>query len=523
MASLVNLEVKQPEWVKSSHQVFIGKDILELLSTSMYVEPLSLYREYVQNSADSVETNKGLVPDTSLPHDVQITIDRQQRSIRITDRGLGLSQSEFYRKLTSIGGSSKRGTKARGFRGVGRLAGLAFCQELIFRTRPSGSNQIHELKWDTRKVRTLLRAADLRMDLATIVAESVETRSVKVNSGPNHFFEVELRNVVRHRDDRLLNAVEVSNYLSQVAPVAFHPEFAFGTKITAFLNEVGLALHPLSVNIEGEGLVFRPHRDVISSAGKLVRMHDLETFQTLDREENISAVSWILHHDYVGSLSKATLVNGWRYRSGDIQVGDNELLEDLFPETRFNGWTVAETHVLDRKIVPNGRRDDYEHSAYYSDLQTRLTPFARDIAHRCRISSITRNAAQKLAFDLGRCEEKLAIALKPRTPSFVASSLKGEIALALPAIEKAAAKTVFDNADGQELRSRLRTLLNRLGQLSIENGKTDALSDFPTVQRGVIRQIIEAIHVIEGQTEDADKLVGKILSRLRKQRASRPK
>jgi hypothetical protein len=521
MSSLVSLEVKQPEWVKSSEEVFIGKDILELLSTSMYVEPLSMYREYVQNAADSLESSKEALSDSSLPYDVQITIDRQQRSIRITDRGPGLCERDFYRKLTSIGGSSKRGTKARGFRGVGRLAGLAFCQELIFRTRVNGSNHIHELKWDTRKVRALLRAADLQIDLATIVAESVETRSVKVNSGPKHFFEVELRNVVRHRDDRLLNAVEVSNYLGQVAPVTFHPEFTFGTTITAFLSGVGLAIHPLSVNVEGEGLVFRPHRDVISSAGKLIRMHDLETFETLDREGNISAASWILHHDYVGSLSKSTFVNGWRFRSGDIQVGDNALLEDLFPEARFNGWTVAETHVLDRKIVPNGRRDNYEHSAYYSDLQTRLTPFARDIAHRCRTSSITRNAMQKMKFDLDKCEEKLTIALKPRTPSFVALSLTGEIAIVLPAMEKTAAKSVFDNADGEELRSRLRKLMNRLDQLSVDEEKSDALSDFPSVQRGIVRQIIEAIHVIEGESEDADRLVGKILSRLRKQRASR--
>ncbi|MGB8480401.1 MAG: hypothetical protein WCE63_16460 [Acidobacteriaceae bacterium] len=45
------------------------------------------------------------------------------------------------------------------------------------------------------------------------------------------------------------------------------------------------------------------------------------------------------------------------------QVGGDVLLEDLFPETRFNSWTVAETHVLDQRIIPNGRRDDYEHNA----------------------------------------------------------------------------------------------------------------------------------------------------------------
>jgi len=520
MSPLVNLEVKQPAWSRSSEEVFIGKDILELLSSSMYVEPLSLYREYVQNAADSIEATKA-GKDPSLPHDVLITIDRSQRSIRITDRGPGLSERDFYRKLTSIGGSTKRGTKARGFRGVGRLAGLAFCQELIFRTRAAGSNRIYEMRWDTRKVRALLRASDARVDLATIVTESVTTRSISASQAAKHFFEVELLNVVRHRDDRLLNAVEVSSYLSQVAPVAFHSEFSFGERITSFLREAGVTLNVLSINVEGEGLVFRPHRNTISSGGKLVRMHEVETFMTLDREGNVSAASWILHHDYVGSLSKSTLINGWRFRSGDIQVGDTALLEDLFPEARFNNWTIAETHVLDRKIVPNGRRDNYEHSAHFTDLQTRLAPFTREIAHRCRISSITRNAVQKLAFDLDKCEEKLAIAQKPLTPSFVAAALTGELAAALPAIEKTAAKQIFENPDGEKLRSRMRKVVSRLSQVGVVNLKANALSDFPSSQRGIIKQIIEAIHVIEGQSEDADKLVGKILARLRKQRTSK--
>ena len=36
-------------------QIVVGKDILELLSTSMYVDPMTIYREYVQNAADSID------------------------------------------------------------------------------------------------------------------------------------------------------------------------------------------------------------------------------------------------------------------------------------------------------------------------------------------------------------------------------------------------------------------------------------------------------------------------------------
>ena len=522
MSSLVTLEIKQPEWKKTSEEIFIGKDILELLSTSMYVEPLSMYREYVQNAADSLETSLDKVGPESLDHDVEIYIDRQARSIRITDRGSGLSAREFYRRLTAIGGSVKRGTKLRGFRGVGRLAGLAFCQELIFRTRTRGSDQVHELRWDTRKVRSLLRTADNTLTLAQIIAESVDGRSLKASSEPTNFFEVELRNVVRHRDDRLLDATAVTGYLEQVGPVPFHPDFKHGRAITDFLLAHGVNLHPLAIHVEGEGQVFRPHRNAINlGIGKATEAGELQTFVLQDRNGDVSAASWILHHGYLGSLPKSTSVSGWRIRSGNIQVGGDALLEELFPEPRFNGWTIAETHVLDPKIVPNGRRDNYEHSAHYSDLLTRLHPFAREIANLCRTHSLARNALHKVEFELKKLEDEFQIVNKPRTPQFVVGSFHADFEAAHPGLVKATAKTLFDSPEGEQLRSRLKKLELKTAGLLQKVKETDALSDFPTKERDLLRQVIEAIHLIQGETHEADTLIGKLLARLRRQRSGK--
>src|SRR3546814_14664393 len=38
--------------------VVIGKDILELLSSAMYTDPLTIYREYVQTSAEYIEVRR---------------------------------------------------------------------------------------------------------------------------------------------------------------------------------------------------------------------------------------------------------------------------------------------------------------------------------------------------------------------------------------------------------------------------------------------------------------------------------
>lgn len=520
--SLVSLVVKQPEWQKIDDEVFVGKDVLELLSTSMYVDPLSLYREYVQNSADALDSLPARDLAPSATPDVEILIDRQERSIRILDHGPGLNSADFIQRITSIGGSLKRGTKARGFRGVGRLSGLAFCQELIFRTRERKSSLVHELRWDTRKIRSLLRAAGDHMGLATIVSESIDFRSSKATDEPPHFFEVQLRNVVRHRDDRLLDSTVVSKYLGQVAPVPFHSDFSYAPAISEFLHSSGVRHAPLNILIHAEGQVFRPHRDHVRLGnGKALKATDLQTFSVHDRDGDLAASTWILHHEYLGALPRSTGISGWRLRSGNIQVGGEHLLEDLYPETRFNSWTVGETHVIDKRIIPNGRRDDFEHNAYYADLLTRLRPFAKEIANLCRTSSISRNAHQRVAAELDRLEENLTIATKRRTPAFVVAAFRSELETALPGLHKSAAKPLFDTHEGEALRNRLRRIQDKGEQLRSETIKSDPLGDFAPRDRTLLLQIIEAIHVIEGSSSSADKFVGKLLSRLRRQKTAR--
>ena len=39
----------------STEQVAIGHDILSLISSAMYVEPMIIYRELIQNAADAID------------------------------------------------------------------------------------------------------------------------------------------------------------------------------------------------------------------------------------------------------------------------------------------------------------------------------------------------------------------------------------------------------------------------------------------------------------------------------------
>jgi molecular chaperone HtpG len=104
----------------------------------------------------------------------------------------------------------------------------------------------------------------------------------------------------------------------------------------------------------------------------------------------------VLHHAYLGSITVRSRVGGLRTRVGNVQVGSEDLLADIFPETRFNGWAVGEIHVLDPRILPNARRDNFEQNVHYSNLTAQLEPIARQVARRARTASIMRNQEKRL-------------------------------------------------------------------------------------------------------------------------------
>ena len=47
----------------------------------------------------------------------------------------------------------------------------------------------------------------------------------------------------------------------------------------------------------------------------------------------------------------------------------------MYASARFNAWIIGEVHVLNRKIVPNGRRDHFEQTTAFENLQSNINNF----------------------------------------------------------------------------------------------------------------------------------------------------
>ena len=117
---------------------FFGSFILDTLTLGMYVESKNAIREYVQNSYDSlcssIKDNIVLAKDAK----IDIVVDTAKKSVSIRDNGSGIRKGKASETLTNIGASGKDYKTQAGFRGIGRLSGLVFCNKLVFRTKAKG-------------------------------------------------------------------------------------------------------------------------------------------------------------------------------------------------------------------------------------------------------------------------------------------------------------------------------------------------------------------------------------------------
>lgn len=492
----------------------VGKDILELVSSAMYVDPRAIYREYVQNSADAIDAafDAGLYrrPDQAR---IDISLDQASRSVRIVDNGTGIRATEAARVLTSFGASAKHGTTARGFRGVGRLAALAYAQAVVFRTKASTDSIVTEVRWDCRRIRGGL-VDPACADLAQLVKESVTVVTDRAPSPNAHFFEVHLHRVVRVRNDLLLHPDEVTEYLGEVAPVPFALAFSLGGEIDSHLRTY--VPHPrFRIFVNGAtDHVTRPHRlDLPVTQTKTDQATDISWITLPDANGGLRAVGWLLHHNYLGALHAANSVRGLRARVGDLQVGDDKVFLSAFSEERFNSWTVGEIHILDRAIIPNGRRDGFEESPALADLLSQLVPITREVAKRCRHTSAKRTRLRAFTARADRLRDLLDILTQRGITRTRETRTRNEIGKLLAEMRRLVKSQYLDEADRIRLQRSLRHLSESYEGIRLA-GDEDPLAALPQVRRAIYAEVLDLIIDFAPTRIVARRIVERILARV---------
>ena len=497
-------------------EILVGKDVLELLGSSMYVNPLSIFREYIQNAVDAIDdaVAAGLLAsiDDGL---MEINLDHIDRRVVIRDNGAGLANKDFAKRMLSFGASEKRGTGARGFRGVGRLSALGYVQQLVFRSRAEGDTMVLEATWDGRVVKRMLATNDSDSDLCSIVREAMTLKRLEPEGHPAHFFEVELVKPRRIANDRLLNEIEIESFVSQVCPCPFSPDFPFGDEIAALLSPHGRAGKAYRIHINGAGEpVYRPYRDHVEySDTRRASLHGLKTFEVDGIDGEPAAVGWLIHHDYQGAIPAAQGIRGLRARVGNIQIGHDRLFLEIFPEDRFCSWTIGEVHVLDGRVVPNGRRDEFESNAHLDNIIAHLRPVGAEVARACRVSSQKRNRIKTFELAADKIYERLDVLKQGAISERHAKSIRTEIGSLVSEMKKALEFDLFEDTDRSALRSRLATI-EKAVDVHASKATGDILDNLSQRKRATYKEVFDLIYDCSVNQVAAKSLIDRMLDRL---------
>lgn len=377
-------------------EITIGKFTLETLTSGMYERPKDIYREYIQNSVDSIDiaVSEGLLKADKAR--INLEINKEVRCIQISDNGTGIGVDYAGKYLLDIGHSPKRFTNARGFRGIGRLAGLAYCHTLVFETSAADEDKRTVIEFDARTLCERMLNENVDIDLFSLISDVV-TVKVEQEARTKHYFNVIMTGV--QDTDGILDVDNVQEYLEQVAPVDFNKAFGWGKIIKSKLRAFGFT--PSSYNIfVGDGKtsipVMKAYRDTVIS-DRLRKLEDIisevETEVFTYNGETV-AYLWYAKTSFYGTLQDEE-IKGVRVRKGNILIGDKTTLNHIFKDERFNGWLLGELHILSDRLIPNARRDEIEKNAAYSAMISDLRTWADDISSEIRKTSNKRSSDKK--------------------------------------------------------------------------------------------------------------------------------
>ncbi len=381
----------------------IGADILSLVIQGMYSNPLLIYREYLQNAADSIEASS--TPDNGK---VEINLDIIEKSVTIRDNGPGLSYVQAKQQLLSISKSLKSHKRDRGFRGIGRLSGLAFGKSVTFLTRTIKDKSITKVVWDGEKLKN---GIEQKLPVDEIIQSSVTIEKLIEGDYPENFFEVKISGISRYATSSIFNQDMVKKYLGEVCPVPFSLEFPYEKNISNLLKKNPLHTLEVHLNEDKEPITRLQENNLPLANNSYDEYIQFEKIQipTLNGNGHV-AEGWIAHSSYLGALPKGLGIRCLRARMGNIQIGDETIFDHLFSENRFNRWCVAEIYILDSNIIPNAKRDYFEPNAHLRNLENHLSTMCAHWERECRAASSKRNLQKHFDFFIKKLESTYEIA-----------------------------------------------------------------------------------------------------------------
>lgn len=489
----------------------VGAFVLETLTTGMYTNPLDAIREYIQNASDAIITAerwKMLKPNAGT---VTVSLDPDSRTLSVRDNGTGISANDAVAKLLNIGMSAKVYGQEAGFRGIGRLAGIAYCKRLEFRTTFNHEDEMTVVSFDCEGIRRAITPSmkDAEQEELADVLQKHTKQDLSEAKKEEHFFEVTMEGI-DSRLSQFLDMQVMENYLGQVAPVEYDAQtFLQAPRIQQWVEERGLRIPTVSVlikNPETAREVFKPYKFHYRTKQKNfdIYVKDIR-FYPEDVGAKSSFWMWYAATDLLGMFDDER-VAGLRFRRNNIAIGGPERVAELFSgnEGRLNFWTMGEIHVLSDGVIPNARRDGFESTPEWIQVKGGLEPFVKEHCKACHDAADSTNRPTAKVLSSSK-----AVAETAKTALKAGLSSHDERQDLIRKIEREAARvesalaTRQSEPERQEMQSAL-TSLKALRERLDEKGvfATSKLnSNLDRKQRKIVGEILELLHEVLDATQ----------------------
>jgi len=374
-----------------------GANVLENLTTGMYQDSKVIYREYIQNSCDQID--KAIKDGILKPGEgfIKIWLDHGQRTIVIEDNATGIPATSFRRTLGNIADSDKKIGEDKGFRGIGRLCGLAYCKELVFVSSARGEDTISIMVCDAKKMRGLIEENERgKKHTANEVLHAINHfDQKKTDDIDSHFFRVELIDINRENTD-LLNFQQVKDYLSFVAPVPYQSSFYYRSDVYKHATELGVKIDEYNVTLDGEP-IFKKYTTILKdTAGTkyddIFGVHFKDFYNT---DGELFAWMWVGLSKFQRAIPKINQMRGLRLRKENIQIGGEDALQKLFKEDRGNSYFVGEVFAVDKDLIPNSQRDYFNENTARAEFERELRKYFNEELHKIYYDGSAINSAYK--------------------------------------------------------------------------------------------------------------------------------
>lgn len=373
-----------------------GANILENLTTGMYQDSKVIYREYIQNACDQIDKAEQLgilqarnavskYPDLG-QGTVNIWLEPEKRYIRIEDNATGIKADDFQRVLGNIADSDKEMGKDKGFRGIGRLCGLAYCKRIIFTSHWCGENIVSIMSCNASKMRELINEANTKVQKHSaidVLNAMIEFSTRPVTSyDPDHFFRVELIDINDENEELFGgkdddNIEQLIDYLSFVAPVPYQADFYYRSEIYQHAKDLNVRIDEYNIRINGEQ-VFKKYKTHVKTGNGKDDIFGVEFHEFRDNNEQLLAWMWFGKASFMAAIKEEEISRGLRLRKENIQIGEDDTLRDMFTREaskRGNNYFIGEIFAVSRDLIPNSQRAYFNENPVRIDFEHRLKDY----------------------------------------------------------------------------------------------------------------------------------------------------